>query len=130
MQIIRFFETPDGGSCFESAELKFPQQFTDEFGNKYNLGMPFDISSGVFTELPHGLDQSWHNAPNRQLVVVFSGRLEVETTDGKMHRWGPGEVFMADDVGGKGHKTRVLEGPARLLFVRLPEDFQLRKIAG
>ncbi|MBL6751333.1 MAG: hypothetical protein ISP90_12460 [Nevskia sp.] len=128
MEIIRFFETPDGGSRFEQRELPFPKTFTDEYGNDYQLGEPFDVGSAIFAELPHGLDQSWHGAPNRQLVLVLTGRLEVETTDGQIRRWGPGQVFMADDTGGKGHKTRVLEGPARLLFLRMPEGFKVDQL--
>lgn len=130
MEIIRFFETPDGGSCFEDHRLGFPVPFTDAYGNVYRLSRPFAIASAVFAELPAELDQHWHGAPNRQLVVVLSGRLEVETTDGATRRWGPGGMFMADDSGGTGHKTRVLEGPAKLLFLRLSPDFELAALAG
>jgi hypothetical protein len=57
-------------------------------------------------------------------VFVLSGTLEVETTEGEVRRWGQGSLLMADDTKGKGHRTRVLEGPAKLLFVRLPDDFR------
>jgi hypothetical protein len=125
MEIIRFFATAEGGSRFESRELALPTPFTDEYQNTYRLSLPFGVDSGIFAELPAGLDQDWHGAPNRQLVLVLSGRLEVETTDGDIRRWGPGEVFMADDTSGKGHRTRVLDGPARLLFLRMDADFRI-----
>ena len=64
-----------------------------------------------------------HVAPNRQIVVLLTGRLEVEVSDGEKRQWGPGGMFMADDTSGKGHRTRVLEGPAKLLFMRVPDDF-------
>lgn len=125
MRILRFHDTPDGGSRFEEVEIAFPQPYDDAFGNTYHLSRAVDAQDAIFVELPAGLAQSWHNAPHRQFVIVLRGALEVETTDGAKRRWGTGDVFMADDVRGKGHLTRVLEGPARLLFIRLPEDFNL-----
>lgn len=125
MRIVRFFDTPEGGSRFEEVEIPFPQPYTDEFGNTYYLTKPFGAPSAVIAEMPRGLDQDWHVAPHRQLVFVLSGVLEVETTDGEQRRWSAGGMFMADDSRGKGHQTRVIEGPAKLLFLRVPDDFRL-----
>jgi quercetin dioxygenase-like cupin family protein len=122
MRITRFVTTSDGGSRFEELDIPFPQPYVDEFGNTYHLTRAF-ASSGVIVDLPHGLNQDWHVAPSRQIVVVLCGRLEVETTDAQVRRWGPGDMFMADDCTGKGHRTRVVEGPAKLVFLRLGEDF-------
>lgn len=130
MEVIRFFETPDGGSTFETHTLTFPTPFTDAYGNVYGLSPSFDVASAIFAELPEELDQHWHGAPNRQLVVVLTGRLEVETSDGQIRRWGPGNMFMADDTAGQGHKTRVLEGPAKLLFLRVAADFKIAELVG
>jgi quercetin dioxygenase-like cupin family protein len=58
----------------------------------------------------------------RQLLFVLSGTLEVETSDGKKHRCGSGEVFLADDVSSRGHRTRTIGSPARVLFVHLPPE--------
>ena len=123
MKMIRFVETLEGGSRFEEIDIPFPQLYVDEFGNTYHLTRPFS-SSGVIADLPQGLNQDWHVAPSRQIVIVLIGRLEVETTDGQVRRWGPGDMFMADDPGGKGHRTRIIEGPAKLLFLRLADDFR------
>jgi redox-sensitive bicupin YhaK (pirin superfamily) len=76
----------------------------------------------MVTEMPEGLYQDWHPASRRQLLVVLSGTLEVETRDGKKHRCSSGEVFFADDVGSRGHRTRTIGGPARVLFVHLPAE--------
>ena len=81
----------------------------------------------VLVELPDGLDQSWHNAPTRQLVFVLEGRIEVETSDGSKCSWGKGDLFFADDVAGKGHLTRVVHGLTKLLFLRLSDQFNLEK---
>ena len=79
----------------------------------------------MLTEMPEGLNQDWHPASRRQLVVVLSGTVEVETNDGSRRRWSSGEMFLADDVGSRGHRTRTLGGPARVLFVHLPPDLAI-----
>ena len=81
-----------------------------------------------FVELPAGLDQSWHHAPARQ-IVVLSGTLEVGTSDNQKLRCMPGQAFIADDLTGKGHLTRVVDGPARLMFVQLPDSFDFDRWA-
>jgi hypothetical protein len=130
MRIIRFFDTPDDGSRFEEVDISFPQPYTDEYGNTYHLTKPFSAANAIIADLPHGLDQDWHIAPNRQIVVVLKGVLEVQTTDGEKRQWGAGGMFMADDRRGKGHQTRVLEGPAQLLFIRVSDDFRLTEWIG
>jgi quercetin dioxygenase-like cupin family protein len=71
----------------------------------------------------------WHHAPRRQLVAVLSGRLEVEVGDGTKKRFGPGDTFIADDLAGRGHLTRDLEGPVRLLYVHLPDEIDFAEWA-
>ena len=112
---------------FEQVEVQFPDASSDEEGNSYRLTRAIAARDAMFVELPKGFAQDWHNAPSRQFVLVMAGVLEVETTDRKKRQWRAGEVFLADDVHGQGHQTRVLEGPVRLLFVRLPEDFDVKR---
>lgn len=125
MRITRFFDTAEGGSRFEEIEAHLPEKHTDAFGNSFPLSRAIAAEDAVLVELPAGLDQSWHNAPHRQLVFVLSGAVEVETTDGEQRGWRGGEFFLAEDTDGKGHLTRVIEGPARVLFVRVSPEFGL-----
>lgn len=127
MQIMRFHETPKGGSKFQEIEVPFSNPFKDEFDNVYHLTNSLSVEDAVLVELPDGLDQSWHNAPTRQLVFVLEGRIEVETSDGSKCSWGKGDLFFADDVAGKGHLTRVMHGSTKLLFLRLSDQFNLEK---
>jgi hypothetical protein len=62
-------------------------------------------------------------------VVVLSGAIEVGTSDNQKRRCTPGQAFIADDLTGKGHVTRVVDGPARLIFVQLPDSFDLNRWA-
>jgi hypothetical protein len=129
MKIIRFHAAGDGGSRFEEIEVPIDEPRIDKFGNTLRQSGAFAAPSVRFVELPRGLDQSWHNAPARQIVLVLCGVVEVGTTDGETRRWGPGAAFLPDDVSGKGHTTRVLEGPALVAFIQLPEGFDLERWA-
>jgi hypothetical protein len=74
--------------------------------------------------------QDWHHAPHRQLVAVLSGVLEIEVGGGDTARFGPGDTFVADDLSGRGHLTRDLEGPVRLLYVHLPDEVDFSAWSG
>ena len=58
---------------------------------------------------------------------MLKGPLEEQTTDGEKRRWNAGEIFMADEPRRKGHQTRVIEGPAQFLFLRVPDDFRFQE---
>lgn len=123
MKITRFHATEDGGSRFQEIELPVNLERLDAFGNLMHQSNAFTSPSVRFVELPRGLDQSWHHAPARQIVFVLSGVVEVGTSDKEKRRWSAGAAFIPDDLTGKGHLTRVLEGPALLAFIELPPDF-------
>ena len=63
--------------------------------------------------------------PKGQGVTRSGIAFEVEASDGTKHRWSNGEMFLADDVGSRGHRTRTIGGPARVLFVHLPPETQI-----
>ena len=121
MRIARFSAGKDGASQFSDLEVDYPFSRTATGG--------FDIVSSTrlasdkvqFATLPEGLDQDLHPAPQRQLVVVLSGQLEVGTPDGQTRRFGAGDVFLADDVDTAGHTTRTIDGAVDVLFVPVAE---------
>jgi hypothetical protein len=125
MKIVLFTSASDGGSQFVEVDLPIDNASTDAFGNTVHRSAILPAQSTMITEMPEGLYQDWHPASRRQLLVVLSGTLEVETSDGRKHRCGSGEVFLADDVGSRGHRTRTIGGPARVLFVHLPPEADL-----
>jgi hypothetical protein len=45
----------------------------------------------------------WHNAPRRQWCITLSGTCEIGIGDGSKKTFGPGDVFLAEDVTGQGH---------------------------
>ena len=125
MKVVRFAATPNGGSQFVEVDIPIDNASIDAFNNTVRRSAVLPAQSAMVTDMPEGLYQDWHPASRRQLLFVLSGTLEVETGDGKKHRCGSGEVFLADDVGSRGHRTRTIDGPARVLFVHLPSEADL-----
>jgi len=120
MRVTQFIASEDGGSRFEELDIALddPRQGAD--GYAFMASARFSSSTACFVELPAGLNQDWHQAPARQLVILLSGVVEVTTTDDAVRRWAAGDMFIAGDVTGQGHKTRTIDGPATVIF--LPID--------
>ena len=125
MKIVRFASAPDGGSQFVEVDIPIDNESTDAFGYTVHRSAILPAQSAMVTEMPEGLYQDWHPASRRQLLFVLSGTLEIETSDGQKHQCGSGDVFLADDVGSSGHRSRTIGGPARVLFVHLPPEATL-----
>ena len=116
MKLTRIRAGDDGESHFE--ELDLPLDTTQRRATSDWLPGS-ETAIGVSEALG---PQDWHHAPRRQLVAVLSGMLEIEVGDGSTARFGPGDAFVADDLAGRGHLTRDIEGPVRLLYVHLADQ--------
>jgi quercetin dioxygenase-like cupin family protein len=127
MKITRFHATDNGESRFQELEVPINQPRPDNFGHTLMQSNAWPSPNIRFVELPAGLDQSWHHAPASQIVVVLSGEVEVGTSDGEKRRCTAGHAFIADDLTGKGHLTRVVSGPANVMFVELPKNFDFAR---
>ena len=123
MRVVRFYTTADGGSSFDEVDIPIVPVAPDAWNNALAFSAPFASPAVRVFEVPAGAFQDWHNAPRRQLCIMLQGVWEVGTTDGQKRRWGAGEVFFPADVDGKGHTSEVIEGPVRIVFVPLPDDF-------
>jgi quercetin dioxygenase-like cupin family protein len=127
MKITRFHATENGESRFQELEVPINQPRHDNFGHTLMQSNAWPSPNIRFVELPAGLDQSWHHAPASQIVVVLSGEVEVGTSDGEKRHCAAGQAFIADDLSGKGHLTRVIGGPANVMFVELPKNFDFAR---
>jgi quercetin dioxygenase-like cupin family protein len=122
MKVVRFAAASGGGSQFAEFDIPVDNASTDVFNNTVHRSAVVPAQSVMVTDMPEGLYQDWHPASRRQLLFVLSGTVEIEISDGTKPRCGSGEVFLADDVGSRGHRSRTIGGPARVLFVHLPPE--------
>ena len=67
-----------------------------------------DTTKIRFSAREPGVLQDWHPAPQRQFVIILSGRLEIGFEDGSKKVFGPGDARLVEDTIGKGHTTIAL----------------------
>lgn len=70
---------------------------------------PSEVVSIYFKESPPRSALDWHDAPERQYVITLSGTLEFTTRDGETFVLRPGDVLLAADRVGSGHKWRLID---------------------
>lgn len=84
------------------------------------LGPSANVVSTHFAELPPHSALDWHDAPEAQYVITLSGTLEFTTRDGETFVIRPGDVLVAADTAGTGHKWRLIDdNPWRRCYVVL-----------
>jgi quercetin dioxygenase-like cupin family protein len=107
--------TPEGGSQFGEVDIDLVDQ-----GEIGRLSAALPVTGVVFRENDPGYDFDWHNAPQRQLIVLLDGEIEVEVTSGEKRRFSGGEVLLVEDTTGSGHRTRSIgDRVRRSLFLPL-----------
>jgi quercetin dioxygenase-like cupin family protein len=114
MKIVRLFTGPDNESHFEDIEVEL-----NTVGHMQASAL--QAAHGVmFRSAPATHLSPHHPAPRRQYVITLSGQVEIETGDGTIRRFGPGDVMLAEDTTGRGHITRVVgDQPRHYVFIPL-----------
>lgn len=107
MRLFRLHSGSDGQSHVEELNLDFKLEGLGE-------RTPLQAVKGVtFSRVKPGTFMDWHNAPRRQYVITLAGAVEIGLGDGSVHRFGPGEGVLAEDLTGKGHTTRAVGDQVR-----------------
>ncbi|MEX0805546.1 MAG: hypothetical protein WD688_19835, partial [Candidatus Binatia bacterium] len=94
MQFCRMYTGEDGRSHFEDLE--------QSHGSRHFL-TSLTVQTLVFKNDDNREILGWHNAPRRQWCITLSGSVEIGIGDGTVKTFGPGDVFLAEDVTGQGH---------------------------
>ena len=121
MRITRVHAAADGDSRFD--EIDVPLRAAGKIGR---LSVPLAARSVIFRENDADYDYDWHCAPQRQLIVLLDGAIEIEVGSGEKRRFSGGDILLVEDTTGRGHRTRSTDGGRRRsLFIPLDESTQL-----
>lgn len=114
MKIPRLYSGDDGESHF--GELDIP---LEDMGGGVGVISKLQAATGMFfRNTGSDYDLDWHTAPRRQYIIILEGAVEIETGDGTRRRFGPGDVFLAEDLTGRGHISRAVDNqPRRSIFI-------------
>lgn len=111
MRFTRLF-TENGHSQLEECDFSLEREGAEQLKD---LTVPRALS---INETDPGHQYDWHNAPQRQWVFTLGGEIEVELRDGTKQRFRAGDVILAEDLTGDGHRTRVVSSePWRCAYV-------------
>lgn len=120
MRITRIYSDETGESHFEHQEIMVSTVDFAPPAPPLNVSSPFPTTQMVFIEIPADWYGEWHPAPRRQYWIGVAGSIDVTVSTGETRRFGPGSVVLLEDVTGKGHVTREVDGElAQGLFVQL-----------
>jgi hypothetical protein len=115
MLATRIFTDADGVSRF--ADFDIPLSDRGDIGRLSAWAAATGI---IFRETPGDYAYDWHPAPRRQFVLILDGMVEIEVGDGSVRRFGAGDILLVEDLVGRGHKSRAVDGkPRRSVFVTL-----------
>ena len=114
--ITRVYSDSHGDSRFE--DLFIPLTDAGAIG-KLSEGLP--ATSIIFREVEPDYDYHFHNAPQKQFLILIDGVIEIETTLGERRQFKAGDVLLLEDTAGKGHRTRNLQqAKRRSVFITVP----------
>ena len=118
MDVVRVYTGEDGESHFEDVPIGL-----EDRGLGGRISGLIRGSGVMFREVDATYDLDFHNAPRRQFVVNLTGSVDITVGDGTVRRLGPGEILLAEDTTGRGHKSAAVDGqPRTCLFVPVDED--------
>jgi|TARA_B110000263_G_C15128892_1_gene427886 quercetin dioxygenase-like cupin family protein len=93
---------------------------TKEHGHGTYVSDLIECHSVRLAETAPGGVYDWHPAPRKQYVVTLTGTIEFTFGNGEILLVKAGDVFLANDLEGKGHKWKIVgDEPWRRLYVHL-----------
>ncbi|WP_315727455.1 MULTISPECIES: cupin domain-containing protein [unclassified Bradyrhizobium] len=113
IRCIRIWTGDDGNSVFEEGTIALAEGERGDF-----VGSPVAAKNISFRETASGGSFEWHKDPVPRYVLTLAGTLEFETKSGATFTIRPGDVLIAQDNTGTGHKWRLIgDEPWRRAYV-------------
>jgi hypothetical protein len=103
VKIIKLSVDENNDSHFE--ELSIPTSDLKPLG-KYSK--PLEVKQMYFRNSLESV-YDFHPAPRQQYIIYLSGKAEIMTSKGEKRTFGAGDILLAADCTGKGHKSIILE---------------------
>lgn len=116
IRLVRLYTDADGESRFAVGNVEW-----ETVNALWSLSASETAQAISFEETAVGGSRDWHNDPHRRYVITLSGTLEFETRPGAKQIIGPGDVLLAEDTTGGGHRWRLIDDqPWRRVYVTVP----------
>lgn len=103
IRCVRMWTGPDGNSLFEEGHLDIGTGLHGKAS-----GLPIAVNELSFQETASGGSFEWHQDPQPQFVLTLGGTIEFEVKSGATFTLHPGDVLLAQDDTGTGHRWRLI----------------------
>jgi quercetin dioxygenase-like cupin family protein len=103
IRCVRMWTGGDGNSVFEEGTIALGEGERGDF-----IGKPTKAKKISFRETASGGSFQWHQDPEPRYVITLAGTLELETKSGATFTIRPGDILIAQDNSGPGHKWRLI----------------------
>jgi hypothetical protein len=80
----------------------------DQQKGNFSWSEPADATGIIFGELYNDKQHDWQKVPRKQIVITLGGRVEWRCFDGSSRKFGAGDILLADDTTGRGHKRKLI----------------------
>ena len=108
MRIHNLYEDEDGQSHFRDIEVEWVEEGR---GGKLSERLP--ATGIIFRQVPPTYELDWHSAPRRQYIINLDAGVQITASDGEARIIGAGEVVLVEDISGKGHLSKAIDGQLR-----------------
>jgi quercetin dioxygenase-like cupin family protein len=122
IRCVRIWTGEDGNSLFEEGVIDLTEGSRGDA-----VGKPVQTVELSFQETRSGGSYEWHQDPVPRFVITLSGTLEFEVKSGGRFIIRPGDILLAQDNSGSGHKWRLIgDEPWRRAYVVYEKGTDLR----
>ena len=108
MRIHNLYEDENGESHFRDIEVEWSAE--RRFSKLSEL---IKVSGIEFRETSGDYDLDWHPAPRRQYIINLDAGVQITASDGESRIIGAGEVILVEDIEGRGHLSKSVDGQMR-----------------
>lgn len=113
--VTRVYSDVNGHSHFK--DISIPLTAKGEIGF---LSEAEKAGTILFRKVTGSYNYDFHNAPERQYIVLMDGAIEIETSLGDKRIFNAGQVLLVEDTTGKGHRTKNINDAVRSsIFITL-----------
>ncbi|MGU3498671.1 hypothetical protein [Mycobacterium sp. C31M] len=129
VEYLRIYPGSDGESHFEDVEVPVHSMRTAtgisaRSWSSLPVGGPLTFTTVDPDSDDDGSPSSggwgaWNVERNRQFVLWLEGEVEIEVGGGEVRRIGPGQLLLAEDTSGRGHRSRRLTDTVRTVAIPL-----------
>lgn len=108
MRIANLYTDENGESHFRDIDIEWVEE---RRGSK--LSRRLQATGIIFRQTRADYKLDWHTPPRRQYIVNLDGAVKITASDGESRYIKAGEVFLVEDITGKGHLSEHVDGRIR-----------------